>query len=66
MFTLSGARVLWRYFDSSMSQHIFGVLDAIRLTSEEDGKACGLELLMVYAKAAAAITVGRHHVREPS
>jgi len=57
-----------RYFDSSISQHIFGVQDAtgIRLTSEEDGKACGLELLMVYAKAAAAITVGRHHVREPS
>jgi len=55
-----------RYFDSSISQHIFGVQDTIHLTSEEDGKACGLELPMVYAKAAAAITVGRHHVREPS
>lgn len=46
--TLSG---VLGYFGSSISQHIFGVQDAILLASEEDGKACGLELLMVYAKA---------------
>lgn len=55
-----------RYSDNSVSQHIFGIEGATRLASEEDGKACGLELLVGYAKAAAAITVGRHHVREPS